>query len=139
MIILDTNIISEMMKSVPDEGVAAWLDQQNILSLYITSISMGEIYYGLSVLPSGKRRNTLEKSFGKVVDAAFDQRILSFTDDVSSRYGVIMAKRRKLGRPMSVPDGQIAAIAGVSDAILATRNIKDFIQCDIELINPFDS
>lgn len=137
MIILDTNIISELMRSEPDSGVLDWLDQQNALNLYLTNISVAEIYYGLSSLPTGKRRGALEQAFADIVLTVFSHRILDFDHSAAVRYGSLMAKKKKKGRSMSVLDGQIAAIASVNDAVLATRNTKDFLDCDVELVNPF--
>lgn len=137
MIILDTNIISELMKSAPDEKVISWIDRQNAIDIYITSISMAEIYYGLGVLPSGKRRAALMQAFNEVVDQLFGPRVLVFDEDASSHYGAIMASRKKAGKPMSILDGQIAAIASAANAGLATRNTKDFAYSDLNLVNPF--
>ncbi len=136
-IILDTNIISELMKSVPDQNVLVWLDRQNALTLYITSISVAEIFYGLHVLPAGKRRIALETAFHHIIETVFSQRVIFFNIAAASHYGFIMAERKKTGKPMSTLDGQIAAIAKASDATLATRNIKDFIQTGVDIINPF--
>lgn len=136
-IILDTNIISELMKTVPDRNVIAWLDQQNTLELYITSVSIAEIYYGLNVLPDGKKQATLEKAFNHIVETVFSQRVLFFNSTAAYHYGKIMTERKNIGRPMSVFDGQIAAIAKTSHASLATRNTKDFIQIGVDIIDPF--
>ncbi|MBP9726825.1 MAG: type II toxin-antitoxin system VapC family toxin [Gammaproteobacteria bacterium] len=138
MIILDTNIISELMKPVPNKTVIAWLDQQSILMLYTTSISVAEIYYGLQNLPTGKRRNDIETSFHQVIQAAFNQRILAFDVTSAACYGILLARRKNAGIPMSTLDAQIAAIATAANATLATRNTKDFLECDIDIINPFE-
>jgi len=138
MIILDTNIVSEFMTSPPSGAVLDWLNEQNTSSLYLTSITIAEINYGLSVMPEGKRRTLLNERFKLFVDSAFKQRILSFDESSATLYGELMAEKRKLGSPMSCFDGQIAAISRVYGFSLATRNIKDFIDCQINLINPFD-
>ncbi len=137
MIILDTNIISEMMKSVPAEKVSSWLDQQEVNQLYITTITIAEISYGLNVLPKGSRRQLLENAFNKTIHAAFKHRVLPFDESAAHLYGKMMGHRKELGRPLSVLDGQIAAIARMQDATLATRNIRDFANCEVDLINPF--
>ncbi len=139
MIILDTNIISELMKPVPNKTVIAWLDQQSILMLYTTSISVAEIYYGLQNLPTGKRRNDIETSFHQVIQAAFNQRILAFDVTSAECYGILLARRKNAGIPMSTLDAQIAAIATAANATLATRNTQDFLECDIDIINPFET
>lgn len=138
MILLDTNVISEMMKSLPLPRVIAWLDRQESSQLYISTVTIAEISYGLGVLPNGKRRHYLEKAFHKVLKYAFNQRILPFHEAAAFCYGKLMANRKNKGRPMSVLDGQIAAIASAHEAALATRNVRDFEGCQLELIDPFN-
>ncbi len=137
MIILDTNIVSEFMGSPPSESVLCWLNQQDVASLYVTSITIAEISYGLSVLPMGKRRSLLGERFKLFVASGFEQRILSFDAGAAYIYGEILAYRQSLGQPMSCFDGQIAAIARSKSFAVATRNIKDFQDCQLQLINPF--
>lgn len=138
MIILDTNIISEMMKPEPLSKVVSWLDQQEAIHLYVTTVSIAEISYGLNVLPDGKKRSSLTDAFHKTISLAFESRIINFDIDAAYLYGKIMADRRRLGRPLSVPDGQIAAIAISNGYSVATRNINDFIDCQVNVINPFE-
>ncbi len=138
MILIDTNIISEMMRPIPSKKVIEWLDQQDIFELYVTAPTIAEISYGLSVLPNSKRRSLLEEAFAKAITDGFKGRVLAFDEVGAHLYGIIMGKRKKLGRPMSIIDGQIAAIARAHHTALATRNIKDFENCDLELINPFE-
>lgn len=139
MILIDTNVISEMMKPVPAAKVIDWMDAQDVTKLYIASTTIAEITYGLQVLPDGKRRHFLGEAFEKAIKEGFKARILSFGESATHLYGNIMAQRKELGSPMSILDGQIAAIARAHDCALATRNIKDFQNCDLELINPFIS
>lgn len=138
MIIIDTNIISEMMKPTVAHQVLTWLNQQDNTQLFVTSITIAEICYGLNVLPKGNRRNLLESAFHKAIMESFQYRILFFDDSAAFLYGKIMGQRKQLGRPLSIADGQIAAIASVHGFSLATRNIKDFNDCNIELIDPFE-
>jgi len=138
MIILDTNIVSEFMTSPPSGDVLRWLNDQQVPSLYLTSITIAEISYGLSVLPMGKRRKLLDERFKLFVESGFEHRILSFNEYAAYIYGDLLAHRRKLGKPMSCFDGQIAAIARSKGFVIATRNIKDFQHCQLELINPFE-
>jgi len=138
MIILDTNIVSEFMASPPSGAVLRWLNQQDVASLYLTSITIAEISYGLNVLPMGKRKTLLDERFKLFVASGFEQRILSFDESAASIYGEILAYRRSLGYPMSCFDGQIAAIARSKGFVVATRNTKDFQDCQLQLINPFD-
>ncbi|MBY0545376.1 MAG: type II toxin-antitoxin system VapC family toxin [Gammaproteobacteria bacterium] len=137
MIILDTNVISEMMKSEPSIKVLDWLDRQEITQLFVTTITIAEISYGLDVLPKGKRKTALEVAFHTTLLEAFNYRILSFDEIAAHQYGKIMGQRKKTGHPLSILDGQICAIASAHDAAIATRNIRDFVDCDVELINPF--
>ena len=137
MILLDTNVVSEIMKVAPSASVLQWLNDQPSSSLYISSVTVGEITYGLRILPNGKRRSHLNEHFELFVSRAFDQRVLSYDEAAARSYGEIMGKRKELGRPLSVPDGQIAAIARSNRLVVATRNIADFEECGVELIDPF--
>jgi predicted nucleic acid-binding protein len=137
MIILDTNIVSELMKTSPTKAVLEWLDQQSIMDLFLTSITIAEISYGLSILSKGSRRHSLEEIFHKAIIETFQYRILSFDESAAHVYGKIMANRKKQGRPMSMADGQIAAIASVHRACIATRNTSDFLNCELNLVDPF--
>lgn len=138
MIIVDTNIISELMKASPSITVVNWLNSRDATQLYITTITIAEIAYGLNALPKGSRRKTLENNFNNAIHDAFKNRILQFTESAAYIYGKIMANRKELGRPMSILDGQIAAITLIHTAGLATRNINDFLHCGLDLYNPFD-
>lgn len=138
MIILDTNIISEMMKQSPALSVMSWVNLQKSAHLYITCITIGEIEYGIQSLPDSARRKALESAFNKVTKSAFNHRILSFDEPAANLYGELMSHRKRSGRPLSILDGQIAAIAISNQFAIATRNTKDFLNCAIELINPFN-
>ena len=137
MILIDTNIISELMKPNPFEKVIHWLDEQDNMQLFISAVTIAEINYGLSILPEGGRRKTLEQAFKYALEEAFNSRILSFDADAAYHYGEILGHQKLLGKPMGVPDGQIAAIARLHHASLATRNIRDFADCGLVLIDPF--
>ncbi len=126
MILLDTNVISELMKSKPTDKVLEWITQQVPEQLFISSITIAEITYGISVLPNSKQRQSLEKAFTKTINEAFKYRLLSFNEAAAYIYGDLMAHRKKQGKPMSILDGQIAAIATENEAALATRNTRDF-------------
>ena len=137
MIILDTNVVSEFMTSPPASSVLNWLNTQNTTSLYLTTITIAEIGFGLRILPQGKRREMLAERFEQFVATAFEQRILSFDANAARIYGEVMDYRRGIGRPISSLDGQIAAIARSRNFAVATRNIKDFEECRLNLIDPF--
>lgn len=137
MIVLDTNVISELMKAAPDPRVITWIDQQEAMTLFITSITIAEITYGLSVLPESKRRIFLKEAFEQVLTGAFKHRILIFDEAAAHCYGQLMGHRKRLSQPLPVLDGQIAAITKVNQMSLATRNTRDFSDCELTLINPF--
>lgn len=141
MIVLDTNIISELMKTSPSTNVINWIDRQDVLSLMVTTVTIAEISYGITSRPKGKRRNILQEAFSKTMIEGFTNRVLHFNQEAAYQYGNIMSMRKKIGFPLSILDGQIASIAFSSNAILATRNIKVFhklgIKLGIELVNPF--
>jgi len=138
MIILDTNIVSEFMTSPPASQVLNWLNAQDVTSLYLSTITIAEIGYGLRAMPEGKRRQLLSERFERFAHEAFTQRILSFDEGAARTYGEIMCHRKEMGCPMSNLDGQIAAVARSRGFCVATRNIKDFEHCQIELVNPFN-
>lgn len=138
MILIDTNVVSEVMKAAPASVVVNWLNEQASSTLFISSITIGEIEYGLRILPDGKRRTQLRERFERFIAQAFTMRILPYDETAALEYGDIMGLRREMRRPLSVPDGQIAAIARSGGYALATRNVKDFEDCGFELINPFE-
>ena len=138
MILLDTNVVSELMKTRPTEVVVTWLNGQVSEKLYVSAITIGEIVYGLRILPDGKRRSGLRERFERFISVAFDQRVLPYDESAARTYGELMGDRKELGHPMSVPDGQIAAIASLNHLAVATRNVVDFEDCGIEVINPFE-
>ena len=137
MTLLDTNVVSAVMAPQPPDAVLGWLDQQETLHLYLSAITIAEIGYGLAVLPDGRRRRDLQDRFARFVAQGFEQRVLPFDESAARLYGELMGHRRDLGRPMSALDGQIAAIAQAHHLALATRNIRDFEDCQLEVINPF--
>jgi len=138
MIILDTNIISELMKSQPDPKVLAWADKQPDQPVVTTSISSAEIYAGLNALPNGKRKSALITAFAIVLEEMIDE-VLSFDQMASEAYGILAARLRESGTPIGQSDTMIAAIALVNEGTLVTRNIKHFKHCGITVVNPFES
>jgi len=139
MIVLDTNIISEVMRPQPDKAVISWLNQYSDGQLFITSITLAEIYYGLDILPDGQRKIVLQKRFDYFINQGFEQNILTFDEKSAVAYAQIMGHSKRMGQVMSFPDGQIAAITQTQHFSLATRNIKDFQHCSVPLINPFEA
>ena len=136
---LDTNVLSELMKLGPTSSVIRWVDSQPASSLFTTTITQAEILYGLRLLPAGKRR----KSFESIVESMFavdlGGRILPFGGDAARAYAIIAAERQRKGRPIAQFDAQIAGIAQAHGAVIATRNVRDFEGCGVQLINPWDS
>ena len=137
MILLDTNIVSEVMKPAPADRVLRWLDDQETEDLYLSTITVAEISFGIRILPDGRRRNTLTGRFEDFVARGFNQRILPFDTAAAYLFGDIMGHHREISRPMSFPDGQNAAIARTHHFALATRNVDDFDHCGVEVLNPF--
>jgi len=138
MIVVDTNVVTEMMRASPAPTVVSWWNDQDAAELYLTTITLGEIGYGLAILPPGRRRLLLEQGFERVIAEGFAGRILVFDEAAAGHYGGILGRRRESGRPLSVPDGQIAAIARAKGFAVATRNIRDFVDCGVEILNPFE-
>jgi len=138
MIILDTNVISELMKEQPDSQVKQWIGSQKPQDLALTAIAIAEITRGLSRLPKGKRRNILGQNFTAFVHDAFGGRIFPFDEEAALLYGGVSATREQAGMKADPVDLMIASIAKNHNASIATRNIKDFKVCEITLINPWE-
>ena len=137
MIVLDTNVVSELMKPTPAGSVAEWVAAQPAASLCTTSITQAEILHGIMLLPSGRRRAAVEAAAEEMFKDEFGGRILPFGSDAAEPYARIAADRRRAGRPISQFDAQIAAIARSTGAALATRNVTDFDGCGVKLIDPW--
>jgi predicted nucleic acid-binding protein len=137
MNILDTNVVSELMRPEPYEGVATWVDAQPVDDLFVTSITQAEVLHGVLLLPKGKRRLLLERAATSMFAEDFAERILPFGSDAARAYAEIAADRRRAGKPISHFDAQIAAIARISGALLVTRNVNDFAGCGIRVFDPW--
>lgn len=137
MIVLDTNILSELMRPVPERAVLQWMAAQAPASLFTTSVTQAEMMLGVRLLPAGKRRARLEQAVVAVFDEDFSSRVLAFDRAAVPAYVEIVAGQRSGGRPITQFDAQIAAIARVSGAALATRNTADFEGCGLMLIDPW--
>ncbi len=136
MILLDTNVLSEFMRPQPAVQVVAWLDRQPAGEIWISAISCAEIELGLALMPKGKRQVALAAQ--GMLDEDFADRCLSFDKVAANHYARIVSVRIQAGRPISVEDGQIAAIALAQEMWLATRNTADFQQIDgLNLVNPW--
>lgn len=126
MILLDTNVVSEMMRPFPDPAVIRWLDTQVEADVWISAIVMAEIRLGIALLPDGKRKERLSELTEKMFREDFFKKCLPFDDEASATYAWLVSERSRQGRPISVEDAQIAAIALVGKLTLATRKVKDF-------------
>jgi len=136
VIVLDTNVTSELMRSSPSPGVVAWIQACLGSERFTTSISLAEIRFGIERLPAGRRKDGLDAA-AREVFAAFSAQILPFDASAAVEYAVIVGCRERAGAPINVFDAQIASICRVHDAKLATRNVKDFWKTGVELINPW--
>ena len=137
MIIVDTNVISELMRASPAAAVVRWLDSQQTTELYVTSITQAEILLGIQILPSGRRRDKLTAEADATFEGDFAGRILAFGSDAAKAYALLKSDRRRRGRPIPPLDAQIAAIAQAHGASVATRNVDDFEHCGVDLIDPW--
>jgi toxin FitB len=137
LIILDTNVISELARQIPDSGVLAWLDSQEIAEVATTAVTAAELRYGVARLPDGHRKRELAVVIREVLTEDFYGRVLPFDERASVRYADVVTGRERIGRPIGVANAQIAAICRDSDATLATRNTADFEETGIELIDPW--
>lgn len=140
MIILDTNVLSETFKQNPDKNVIEWLDIQKATDLYITTITLAEMEYGMLCLPNGKRREALFEAINGSRTVEFQGRILPFDEQSSLFYGKWMAQARSSGKAVSQSDGMIAAIAIAADNCpVATRDVSPFHAMGVNVINPWKS
>jgi len=137
MIVLDTNVISELMRPIPSTQVVRWVTNQPATGLFTTAITEAEIFYGLELLTKGKRRAGLEAAAEAMFADDFAGRVIGFDSQAARAFATIAARRRALGKPISHSDAQIAAIAQLYGAALATRDVADFEGCDIRLIDPW--
>jgi toxin FitB len=137
MIVLDTNVVSELMRPKPSPQVAAWVAKQPATELFTTTITEAEIFYGIELLSKGKRREGLLIAAAAMFDEDMAGRILGFESEAARAFSQIAARRRGLGRPISHADAQIASIAHVRRAKLATRNVTDFADCGLEIVDPW--
>ena len=137
LIVLDTNVISEMMRLAPDAKVEKWLDAQVADELWLNSVVIAELMFGAARLPDGAKKRQLLKSIQGTVEEDYAGRILSFDLEAAAAYAKISARCMAKGRPIDMADAQIAAICWVQDAKLATRNTKHFEGLGLKLINPW--
>jgi hypothetical protein len=137
VIILDTNVLSVLMQKAPEARVIAWLDRQPAESVWITSITLFESRLGLALLPKGRRRQTLEAAFSRLLKEDLENRVLDFDGDAATEAALLAAERQKAGRPVDMRDTQIAGIALARHATLATRNVRHFQDLKVPVVDPW--
>lgn len=138
MIILDTNVVSELMRPKPSEVVVRWVKEQRPTSLYTTTVTEAEILFGAHSLPKGKRRDGMIREAEAIFAHDFGGRVLAFGSDAAMSFARIASERRRRGVSISTADAQIAGIVRAAGAALATRNIDDFESCGFDVINPWE-
>jgi toxin FitB len=139
VIILDTNVISELARIDPEQSVVTWLDSLPAAEVATTAITAAELLYGVARLPDGRRRAALAETIDVLINEDFRGRLEPFDGLAAEQYAAVVVGREKKGRPISTADAQIAAICRVHSATLATRNVGDFTDTGIGLINPWDA
>lgn len=136
-LLLDTNVLSELLRTSPDAGVVAWFADQHADALFVSAVTQAEMLFGAALLPDGRRRAQLEQQLNAMFDEDFARRVLPFDADAARIYASVVSSRRQAGRPISQFDAQIAAIALAHRASLVTRNVGDFEGCGLALVNPW--
>jgi predicted nucleic acid-binding protein len=137
MIVLDTNVVSELMRRRPAEAVLSWVDGEDASSLAITAVTAAELLHGVARLPNGARRRKLTVAVHGLLAEDFAGRILPFDGSAAIHYADLVAARERDGRPVSIADGQIAAICRHHGAALATRNVRDFEVTGVDVLDPW--
>ena len=136
-VLLDTNVMSELIRKAPDPAAEAWAAGHALEELFFSAVGEAELRYGAAILPAGRRRATLVSDIEAMLRDAFDDRVLPFDSDAAREYADIAAMRRSVGRTLPPADCQIAAIARSRGMAVATRNVRDFDDIDIEVVNPW--
>jgi toxin FitB len=139
VIILDTNVLSALMRTEPEAVIADWLDLQPAESIWITSITLFEARLGLALLPKGRKRQALEVAFGRLLEEDLGNRVLDFDSIAATEAAFLAAARQRTGRPIDMRDTQIAGIALARRATLATRNVRHFQDLNVPVINPWET
>ena len=138
MIVLDTNIVSEAMKAAPNPAVLAWLDEQAAETLYLSSVTLAELLFGIGVLPAGRRKEALTQMLDGLL-ALFEDRVLAFDTAAARRYADLAVTARAAGKGFPTPDGYIAAIAKARGFTVATRDVAPFKAVGLNVINPWEA
>ena len=139
MILIDTNVISELWKVEPNPDVLAWIDAQAVETLYLSAVTVAELRFGLATMPQGKRRTIYQERLEKEVLPTFTGRVLSFDLDASQAYADLMARAKAEGKAIGKADGYIAATASVYGLMVATRDISPFEAAGLKIVNPWEA
>ena len=135
--LVDTNVISELIKPAPNAGLVAWIDQTPEPLIHLSTLTVGELRKGIALLPTGKRRRSLESWLSGDLLLRFQNRILGIDAAISDQWGRFAAKRQQLGMPLAVVDGLLAATAYIHGLSVVSRNVSDFARLDVTIINPW--
>lgn len=138
MILLDTNVISEPLRPTPESRVVNWIDAQSLETLYLSSITVAELRFGVACLPVGKRQEELQASLEKQILPLFSGRVRPFDMDCTNTYAELMAKAKASGLAIAPADGYIAAIAAFNQFTVATRDVRPFQAAGVNVINPWE-
>lgn len=138
MIVLDTNVVSEAMKAKPNPAVRAWLDEQVAETLYLSSITLAELLFGIAALPSGRRKDALSQALEGLMEL-FGNRVLGFDAGAARHYAELAVAARTAGKGFPAPDGYIAAIANARGFAVATRDVAPFQVVGLNVINPWEA
>ena len=139
MIILDTNVLSTLMRKKPDVAVVDWVDRQPAESVWITSITLFETRLGLALLPAGRRRQSLQVAFAQLLQEDLENRVLDFDSAAATEAAALAADRQRAGRPVDIRDTQIAGIALARRATIATRNVRHFSDLKVPVVDPWSA
>jgi predicted nucleic acid-binding protein len=138
VIVLDTNVVAELMRQAPESGVAGWVDRFPVEDVFVTAVTAAELRYGVARLPQGRRKRELFAKVDGLLAEDFQDQVLPFDGLAAAHYADIVASRERAGRPISMADAQTAAICRNWSADLATRNVNDFVDTGVYVVNPWD-
>lgn len=137
MFVLDTNVVSELMRPTPEQSVTAWVAGQAASSLFLTAVNEAELRFGVEIMPAGARRDAVGAAIDALLREDFAGRILPFDSHAAVAYARLAASRRAAGHPVAQADAQIAAIAAANNMAVVTRNTADFVDTGVEVVNPW--
>jgi toxin FitB len=139
VIVLDTNVVSELMRRAPEPRVVIWIDRFSVSDVLVTAVTAAELLYGVARLPDGRRKRELHRAIDRLLTVEFEGQILPFDAAAARHYADIVSSRERAGQPIDLADAQIAAICRTWSAGLATRNMDDFLGTGVDAVNPWDA